>query len=425
MYALIAINKGRAVKWVVILLVLTGIGGGLAFAARPAMTYWRNRNKPEFRTTKVAEGEISFLVNSTGNVKPVLEVQIGAVVSGPITKLHVDFNDFVEEGQLLAEIDPQLFETAVARDRAILATRKADVERVEAQLKQARNDEQRSKRLRERNEDFISDTEMDQFLYARMSLEAQLKVAVASVEQAEASMENSLTNLGYTKIKSPVAGVVIDRKIDPGQSLAAQFQAPELFVVAPKMKEEMHIFASVDEADIGLIREAQEREQPVFFTVDAYPKKLFEGDIHQVRFSSTTEQNVVTYPVVVSVANPDLELLPGMTASLSFQIEKKADVVRIPNAALRYYPEPRLVRPEDQKLFETRDIEIDEDEEASAIDQTTEKEKNEIRHVWVKGEGDLLQAIEVTTGISDSRYTEMVTGDLTVGQELVIGVKGR
>ena len=156
----------------------------------------------------------------------------------------------------------------------------------------------------------------------------------------------SEANLDYTEIRSPVDGIVIDRKIDPGQTVAATFQTPELFIVAPDMRKEMHVFASVDEADIGLIRDAQESGQPVRFTVDAYPDDLFEGKIFQIRKSSTTTQNVVTYPVVVSAPNPDLKLLPGMTASISFQVARDAtNVLRIPNAALRFYPAARAGAP--------------------------------------------------------------------------------
>src|SRR5262249_2807146 len=153
-------------------------------------------------------------------------------------------------------------------------------------------------------------------------------LADASIDQAKANLTNSLTNLRYTDIVSPVDGIVIERKVDSGQTMAASFQTPELFIIAPDMDQFMYVYASVDEADIGQIRGAQERNKGVKFTVDAYPKELFEGSIHQVRKNSTTTQNVVTYPVVVKARNPDLKLMPGMTANISFQIEAKDDVVR-------------------------------------------------------------------------------------------------
>jgi HlyD family secretion protein len=244
------------------------------------------------------------------------------------------------------------------------------------------------------------------------------------VEQAQANLDNSNANLEYTHIRSPVNGIVIDRKIDPGQTLAAQFQTPELFIVAPDMRKEMHVFASVDEADIGLIRDAQDSGQPVRFTVDAYPDDLFEGRIYQIRKSSTTTQNVVTYPVVVS-----LKLLPGMTASISFQVAQKSDVLRIPNAALRFYPQREQVRPEDRKLLEGTAPEPQSDDEQTEMNlssqQKAELRRNRNRrHVWVQ-EGEFLKAIEVITGLSDNKDTELVSGNLVEGQKLITGIQPR
>jgi HlyD family secretion protein len=315
----------------------------------------------------------------------------------------------------------------VARDKAALKTREAEVERARALLKQAENDEQRAYALREENADYISQSELDQVKFNRMSLEAQLKVAEAAVDQALGNLENSETNLEYTDIRSPVDGIVIDRKIDPGQTLAAQFQTPELFVVAEEMDKRMFIYASVDEADIGLIRDAEQRGQKVEFTVDAYPDDLFEGTIHQVRINPTETQNVVTYPVVVEARNPDMKLLPGMTANLSFHIEKREDIVKISNAALRFYPKREQVRPEDQKLLDGAEKDAKEEaptedtRQLSATDRIDANRKRSRRHVWAV-DGDRLKAIEVTTGLSDNQHTELVDGPLKEGQKLVTGV---
>jgi HlyD family secretion protein len=187
----------------------------------------------------------------------------------------------------------------------------------------------------------------------------------------------------------------------------------------------MHVFASVDEADIGLIRRAQEEGRPVEFTVDAYPEDLFTGQIEQIRFSSTVTQNVVTYPVVVAAPNPDLKLLPGMTADLSFQIEKKEDVLCVPNAALRYYPDVLHVRDEDKEILEGAEEEAREEEETAALSAKQLAEagaKRNRRHLWAL-EGDKLRAIPVVIGISDNRFTEIKSGELTEGQQLVTGVK--
>lgn len=416
------------VKVLIALAVLAGIG---AAAYKPTMDYIAKRNRPVWRTATVEQGKIVSVVNSTGAVKPKLRVAIGSFVSGPILKLHCEFNQEVKQGELLAKIDPRIYKANVSRDEAALANRKADVFRVEAQLQLAKNDEKRAIALRAEDESFISQAEMDKFRFGRLSLEAQLDVAKSAVDQAVATLENSLLNLEYTDITSPVDGIVIDRKIDPGQTVAASFQTPELFVVAPDMRKEMHIHASVDEADIGLIQAAQHQAYPATFTVDAYPEKLFRGTIHEIRLNSTTVQNVVTYPVIVSAPNPDLELLPGMTASLSFQVDHRDDVVKIPNAALRYYPNSKHVRLEDVPILEGQGLSSS--TSAQEEEQTSEKslsadERSKLRrdrhrrHVWI-ADGDLLRAVEVVTGLSDSQFTEMLEGTLKKGDVLVTGVQ--
>jgi HlyD family secretion protein len=340
----------------------------------------------------------------------------------------VDFNDEVTEGQLLAKVDPRLYEARVASDEAAKATRLAEVDRVEALLAQAENDERRALRLRQENKDYISDAELDQVKYNRVAQEAQLAVAEAAVKQAVANLANSELNLGYTDILSPVSGIVIDRKIDPGQTLAASFQTPELFVIAEEMDKRMFVYASVDEADIGLIREAERRKEKVEFTVDAYPDHLFEGTIYQVRINPTETQNVVTYPVVVEAPNSERKLLPGMTANLSFQIEKREDTLKIPNAALRFYPKKEQVRKEDHKLLDGAEAESGDEEEAdsderlSAMDRFEANRERNRRHVWVVN-GEHLKAIEVTVGLSDNRYTELVEGPLEEKQKLVTGLR--
>ncbi len=409
-----------------IIVVLLLLGGACAAAYQPAADYWKKRNQPTWKQAETKKGTIIAVVNSTGTVKPVLSVQIGSFVSGPIKELFVDFNQEVEENELLATIDDRIYQASVARDRAFLATSNAEVDRAQSLLQQAINNEARALSLQEENEDFISDQELDQLKFNRAALEAALEVAKASIDQAQANLDNSLANLGYTEIRSPVSGMIIDRKIDPGQTLAAQFQTPELFVVAPNMREKMHIYASVDEADIGLIRSAQEKGRSVHFTVDAYRDDLFQGQIEEIRFSSTELQNVVTYPVIVAAPNPDLKLLPGMTASISFHVDESEDVIRIPNAALRFYPDVKHVREEDRKLLEGKDWEqeADQNDDAamSAIERAEARKKRNTRHVWVV-DGDFLKAVEVQTGLSDSKYTELVAGDVREGQQLVTGIE--
>ena len=403
------------------LVILACVIGGLAAAGHRGRSYWQERNRPKFRTAEVTEGSITAVVNSTGEVKPVLSISVGSFVSGPIQALHVDFNETVTKGQLMAEIDPQLFAAAVAGDRAVLAIRRGEVKRVQADLARAKLDLERSDRLKEKGEGYVSQVEVDQYRFALESLEAQLTIAEAGVMQAEASLENSEANLAYTRIESPVDGIVIDRKIEPGQTLAAQFQTPELFVVAPDIRREMHIFASVDEADIGLIRAAREAKQPVEFSVDAYPDMLFEGAIEQIRLSPMVMQNVVTYPVVVSAPNPDLKLMPGMTASLSFQTDRKEKCLRIPNAALRFFPDVENVREQDKHLITgvKEKEEEDQSDDESAHEKTAAAAKRSDRYVWT-WEEQKLKATPVTIGIRDSKWSELVSGDLKPGDALVV-----
>lgn len=416
------------------LLIVLAVLGGLGYAAYgPVQAYLAERNKVTWRTANVEHGSIIAVVNSTGTIKPKLQVSIGSFVSGPIKELPVEFNQEVKKGDLLAKIDPRLYAANVARDKASLANREADVFRVQAQLQQAIRDEKRAIALREEDITFMAQAEMDKFMFTRIGLEAQLAVAKTSIDQARATLDNSELNLEYTNILSPVDGIVIDRKIDPGQTLAAQFQTPELFIIAPDMREEMHVHANVDEADIGQINAAQAKKYPVTFTVDAYDE-LFTGQINEIRLSSTTLQNVVTYPVIVGAPNPDLKLLPGMTASLSFQVDDRASVTKLPNAALRFYPEAKYVRTEDLPILEGLTAsQPTEAEPASGTDTSTiiaqsardraeARKKRSQRHVWL-AEGQKLRAIPVTVGLSDGKFTEVVAGDLKPGEALVTGIQ--
>jgi HlyD family secretion protein len=358
----------------------------------------------------------------------VLSVSVGSFVSGPIVELNVDFNDEVKRGDLLAKVDPRLYEANVQRDEASLATREAEVERVEAQLQQALNNFKRGQKLRNQNPDFLSDREMDLLTFEVKSLQAQRKLAKAAVLQAVASLANSQANLEYTHITSPIDGIVIDRLIDPGRTLAAQFQTPELFVLAPELRKKVHVFASVDEADIGLIQDAKQEAKPVSFTVDAHPDELFTGEIEEIRLSSVTTENVVTYPVVIAATNEQLKLLPGMTASISFEVESKQNVLKIPNAALWFYPNVvDQVRPEDRPLLDgskwsNPDASDQEQAEQTAVEKISSRREQEKRHVWVQ-DGPWLRAVEIYTGLADNQFTELLEGDLVEGVSLVVGEK--
>jgi HlyD family secretion protein len=400
------------------------VGAGVA-GYQPAAEYWQERSAPKWRTATVTEGSIVYVINSTGTIKPVLQVAVGSFVSGPIEKIYCEFNQEVKLGFLMAKVDPRLYQAAVDSAKAQLSTRQADVERVQAQLQQAINDEKRAMDLRAEDPTFIAQAEIDKFKFGRMALEAQVKLAKAAEDQARYQLDQAETNLEYTDILAPVDGIVIDRKIDPGQTIVAQFQTPELFIVAPDMRVKMHVHASVDEADIGLITSAQKQGLSVTFTVDAYPDDLFSGTIEEIRLSSTTTQNVVTYPVIVAAPNPDLKLLPGMTASLSFEVDRAEQITKIPNAALRFFPKTEHVREEDKKLLEGRDDEDDDqvtESSLSASERASARQTRSRRHVWVQ-DGLKLRAVEVQVGLSDSKFTELVSGEIAPGDKLVIGIQ--
>ena len=334
-----------------ILGVLAGlvVGGGAALSA-----WWKQQSIPKYLTSAVSRGRVETVVNSTGTIKPVRTISVGAFISGPIAEVYVDYNSRVKVDCVLAEIDDKLPAAAVDHDKAALEAQQADLARVKALLEQAQNNEVRACKLMAVDKDYLSDTEMDQYKFARITAEKQVALSEASVKQAEAQLKNSRDNLGYTRIRSPEDGVVIERKIDPGQTVASSYQTPELFTIGVEMDKHIYVYASVDEADVGLVREAQKQDRPVSFTVDSYPGDLFEGKIYQIRLNSTTTQNVVTYPVVIEAPNADLKLMPGMTANLSFQIDAKDAVLRLPAAALRFTPQSSQVRPQDRHYLDAQ-----------------------------------------------------------------------
>jgi HlyD family secretion protein len=408
----------------IIIVVIAGVLGAVELNRHRSPEQGNSR---PYRTATVRQADIAQIVTSNGTVQPVLSVQVGSFVSGPILKVLVDFNARVKAGQLLAQIDPRLYKATLAHQEASLAHAHADLARVKALLGQAKREEGRAVALKPKKA--IADTDFDQAIANSQSLEAQARLAEASIQECEADLAMAKTNVEFTDIKSPVDGIVIDRKVDPGQTVASQFQTPVLFVVAPDLEKKVNVYASVDEADIGLIQEAQKRSQPVTFTVDAHPRDVFHGKIAQVRLNPTTVQNVVTYTVVVEAPNTEIKLLPGMTANLSFQIEKHVGRLVLPNGALRFRPKAEQVRPRDQALLENAagdDPSRQDATDASKAAVTTAGDatnavNGQPRFVWIC-EGDMLSAVPITTGLSDKEVVEIVSGNLAAGQEVVVGV---
>ena len=388
-------------------------------------TYWADYTRTQYREVEVTRGDIVSVVNTTGTVRPVFKAYIGSFVSGAISELLATSNDHVKEGQLLAKFDPQRYEAAVARDKAALAKAKANVIKAKILLEQAKHDEQRARDLREINEDYLADTMMDQYKYNRMSLEAELKIAQATVDQAEAALANSETNLEYTNIISPVDGVVLERKVSKGQTLTSQFTTPDLFVVATEMDKNIKIKSLVSEADIGLVCAAKKQKYPVVFSVDAYPNEQFEGEISKIYMNPTIKQNVVTYPVTILAPNPDMKLMPGMTANISFKVNERKNIVKIPNTALRFYPQKDQVRKADVNILgDDKNNVFSSHAECSSDNTTKTASQRKRRHIWIT-EGAHLRAIGITIGISDNEYSELISGTVMPGQKLIAGIENQ
>jgi HlyD family secretion protein len=286
---------------------------------------------PEIRTVNVTQGDVVDTVGATGALEAVTTVNVGSQVSGIIQNLFVDYNSIVREGDVIMRLDPSLFETQLEQARANLVRAEAEVERFRVALDDSRVQLRRSEDLAER--ELISRTELEAAQVAVRLTEAQLKSTEAAVTQAEASLNQNQVNLDHTVIRAPIDGIVISRLVDIGQTVAASLQAPELFVIAADLTK-MRVIAAIDESDVGRIRP----NQRVTFTVDAFPGEEFEGIVSQIRLEPVVTQNVVTYATVVDAPNPNLRLKPGMTATITLEIARRENILRIPNAALRFRP---------------------------------------------------------------------------------------
>ena len=379
-------------RWLIIGIVVVVAGVGL-LALRWIRT---SETGPRYRTVKVERGDLTQVVKSTGQVQPIKTVQVGTQVTGPVKKLYVDYNDRVQQGQVVAQIDPTVYQAQVDQGRANLRAAQANVDSTQAKLIQAEAELKRNRELIAR--DLVSQSDLDTTVANRDVLAAQVKQAGAAVEQTQAALRLSETNLSYTTIRSPVDGVVIARNVDEGQTVVASFTSQTLFVIATDLKQ-MQVEADVPEADIGRIRAGQ----PVRFTVDAYPDQDFEGTVSEVRLSAAIQQNVVTYPVIIKAPNPDEKLLPTLTANVSVEVAHHVKVLKVPNSALRFKYEPAGQA------------------SGNGVASAAPRSGDHRHQVWVP-DGKQLKAVFLTPGISDGTYTEVPASTLQEGQEVVIGV---
>jgi len=358
-----------------------------------AIYYFRGGNAAEtYRTAKATRGEIVATVTSSGNITPVVTVNVGAPVSGTIKELFVDFNSQVKKGQVIAQIDPATFRAQVEQSKGNYLAAQANLEKAKVTLADTTRTLNRYKSLV--HDGSVSQSDYDTAATAAASAKAALGAAQGSVAQAKGSFDQARTNLDYATIRSPVDGIVISRAVDVGQTVAASFTTPTLFTIAQDLTK-MQIYATVDESDIGKVKEGGNAT----FTVDAYPESNFAGVVTQVRNAATTVSNVVTYTVVVGVDNSDLRLKPGMTANVTFITAKKAYVLKIPTAALRFRPKSA-------------------DDAAKA--QADGKAKGAGgKKIYILKDGKP-SPVAVQLGIGNDKETEVTGGELPADAEVVI-----
>jgi len=388
----------KIILWIGSLLLLLGLA---------SIPFLRSKKSeaPQYQFGEVTRGVVQSTVSSTGALQAVGTVNVGTQVSGTISALFVDFNDQVRKGDRLAELDPSLL-AANVRDA------EANLLRAEAQLREAQAEFDRQKPLQEKG--FLSQLEF-------LPLETGVAVAQAAVTSARSALERARTNLGYSTILAPIDGTIIERSIDAGQTVAASFNTPTLFVIAEDLSK-MEIYASVDESDRGQIRLIQK----VYFTVQAYPDEEFRGIVRQIRLKPTTISNVVSYTVVVDASNERGLLMPGMTATVDFVTGEVEDVFRVPNGALRFEPTADQLKELGVERIHTRDMKRGDHPARSGDNRLHPAEHDSPGgRIWtLEGDGKL-RSIPVMTGLSDGKLTAVVNSDaLSEGLKVITGASG-
>ena len=394
----------RAILIMSVLAVGLAIGGYVFFNGE--------RKAPvRYRSAAVERGSVVSLVTATGTINPVVSVQVGTQVSGMIKSLHADFNSVVKAGDIVAMIDPEPFKARRDQAASNLEMSKANVARTRTDLAQRKRELDRVKSLVA--QEFVSQNDVDVAATNFQAAEAQVNVAGAQVKQAEAALNAAELDLKYTVIRSPVNGIVVARNVEVGQTIAASFATPNLFLIALDLTK-MQIDTNVSESDIGGITEGKEAT----FTVDAYPGYQFSGTIRQVRLAPINVQNVVTYNVVVNVDNQDLRLKPGMTANVSIVVAQRDAVLKVPNAALRFTPP--TASPADRSTLGGKPAKGKGAEAATGAGRGAAALS---RTIWKQGASGDLESLQVQTGISDGLATEVVSESLSEGTLVVVGIE--
>jgi HlyD family secretion protein len=385
--------------------------GGLAALALVlslVLPSWGMGSRPlPLHTEAVERGPLAAKVTATGTLSSLVSVQVGSQVSGTLREILVDFNSPVTKGQVLARIDPRLFESALEQARANQKAAEGNLAKAKAQAADAERQYQRSRDLAAKN--LVPQADLDTAQSAAQAAEAQITASEGSLAQAQASLLQAEVNLEYATILSPINGIVISRNVDMGQTVAASLQAPTLFTIAEDLRK-MQVDTSVAEADVGKL----EPGMTATFSVDAYPGQTFQGKVRQVRNAPQVVQNVVTYDAVIDVQNEELRLKPGMTANVTFVYAERDDALKIPNAALRFHAPPEWTekegsgKPPAGRLASAQTVARPAGESAARNRKT----------IWVVRDENP-RPVAVVTGISDGIFTEAAGGDLRPGDLVV------
>jgi HlyD family secretion protein len=361
----------------------------------------------KYTTAEIQRGDISITVTATGTLQAVTTVQVGSQVSGTILALNVDFNSRVKKGEIIAQLDPTFLKAQVAQAEA-------DLDKVKASMNLAKTEFDRAKSLFERNLIAASD---------RDNADAAYQQTQADLKSSQANLDRSRINLAYATITSPIDGVVISRNVDVGQTVAASLQAPTLFTIAQDLTK-MQVIASIDEADIGKIQD----DQNVLFTVDAYPDQKFDGTVQQVRLNPQIVQNVVSYDVIIAVSNPDMQLMPGMTANVTVEVQRQNDVLKVPSAALRFHPASgktgTLAAQAGARSVGSQDSPQASGANAAIPDSTARLRHTGKTRIWILDAQSKPKPVPVQIGLSDGTSTAIISDSLKEGELVIVGQEG-
>jgi HlyD family secretion protein len=406
-------------KSLIVLLGLAGVGGGAA-----AWYFYEQADQPtSFRTVPVERGDLQATISSSAVIEPEEVVDIGAQVAGMVKSFghdprdankSVDYGTPVDEGTILAKIDDAIYLTQVHQSQASLDNANAVLAQSKTKLELSKHNWDRAQALRKSN--VMTQADYDAAYADLQTSTPAVDASKAAVEQAKANLEQAQTNLAYTTIKSPVKGIIVDRRVNVGQTVVSSLNAPSLFLIAKDLKR-LQLWASVNEADIGQIHP----DQTAKFTVDAYPRKTFNGVVSQIRLNATMTQNVVTYTVVVNTDNSSGQLLPYLTANVQFEVARRDNTLMVPTSALRWRPQPSQVVADARDAFvqSTRRSEAAKEGQGQGA-KKQDKSKRELPSVWVEEEG-FVRPVPVKTGLTDGTRMEIVSGDLKEGTRVVIG----